>query len=81
VDGPFFLHPSTNYGIMLQGLADLERGRIEERLGHAELAVNYYRKFLSRYDRPAPKHRALLEEARDRIRELSAARQRANASR
>ncbi|HET7427248.1 MAG TPA: hypothetical protein VFJ50_09415, partial [Gemmatimonadales bacterium] len=72
VDGPFFLHPGMIYGTMLQGLADLERGRIEERLGHAELAVGYYRKFLARYDRPGPRHRALLEEARGRIRELSA---------
>jgi hypothetical protein len=69
------------YGTMLQGLADLERGRIEERLGHGELAVGYYRKFLARYDRPGPKHMPLLEEARARVRELSAPRQTASAPR
>ena len=72
VDGPFFIHASTMYGIMLEGLADLERGRIEERLGHAELAVGYYRRFVARYDRPGSRHVALVEEARSRIRELSA---------
>jgi hypothetical protein len=30
VDGPYFIHPSTVYSVMLTPLVDLERGRIEE---------------------------------------------------
>jgi hypothetical protein len=67
VDGPFFLHPSTIYGLMFVGLADLERGRIEEQLGHDELAGSYYRRFLRRYDRPVQRHQALVEEAKARL--------------
>ena len=67
VDGAFFLHPSTIYSLMFVGLADLERGRIEERLGHAELAENYYRRFLRRYDRPVQRHQGLVEEAKARV--------------
>jgi TolB-like protein len=69
VDGPFLLHPSTVYGLMFAGLADLERGRAEGRLGHAELAGSYYQRFLRRYDRPVQRHLPLVEEARARLRE------------
>lgn len=65
-DGVFYLHPSTIYGLMFAGLADLERGRIEEGLGHADLAAGYYRRFLHRYDRPVPRHAALVKETRAR---------------
>jgi hypothetical protein len=58
---------STPYNIMFVGLADLERGRIEDRLGHAELAAGYYRRFLQRYDRPVPPHAGLVEEAKRRL--------------
>jgi len=64
VDGPYLLHPSTVYSVMLTGLVDLERGRIEERRGHAGLARNYYREFLRRYDRPVIGHRRFMEEAK-----------------
>jgi hypothetical protein len=67
VEGAFFLHPSTIYGLMFAGLADLERARTEERLGHAELARSYYQSFLRRYDRPVPRHLLLVEEAKTRL--------------
>ena len=64
VDGPYFLHPSTAYSLMLKPLVDLERGRIEEQNGRAGSARNYYREFLRRYDRPTASHRELLKEAK-----------------
>ena len=63
VDGPYFLHPSTVYSLVLRPLVDLERGRIEEQSGRAGSARNYYREFLRRYDRPMTGHRKLVEEA------------------
>jgi serine/threonine-protein kinase len=69
VDGAYFLHESTIWGLMFAGLADLERGRIEERLGHAELARSYYQRFLRRYDRPVRQHLPLVEEAKTRMSE------------
>jgi hypothetical protein len=70
VDGAYFLHPSTLYSVMLTGLADLERGRIEEQRGHASAARDFYREFLRRYDRPMPNHRQLVEEAKAGIARL-----------
>ncbi len=67
VDAAFLPHPSTAYTLMFAGLADLERGRIEEQLGHAELARGYYQRFLRRYDRPVRQHLPLVEEARTRL--------------
>jgi hypothetical protein len=64
VDGPYFIHPSTVYSVMLTPLVDLERGRIEEQRGRAGSARNYYREFLRRYDRPVTGHRGLVEEAK-----------------
>jgi hypothetical protein len=64
VDGPYFIHPSTVYSLMLTGLVDLERGRIEEQKGRVGSARNYYREFLRRYDRPVIGHRRLVEEAK-----------------
>ena len=64
VDGLFFLHPSTIYSVMLTALVDLERGRIEEQRGRRDVARNYYREFLRRYDRPVIGHQALVEEAK-----------------
>jgi hypothetical protein len=63
-DGPFFIHRSTVYSLMLTGLIDLERGRIEEQRGRDDSARNYYREFLRRYDRPVIGHRRLVEEAK-----------------
>ena len=68
VDGPYLLHPSTPYSIMLTPLADLERARIEERQGRTELARNYYEEFLRIYDRPVAAHRSLVEEANGAVR-------------
>jgi hypothetical protein len=42
-----------------------------KRLGHAELAGSYYRRFLRRYDRPVQRHLPLVEQARSRMRELA----------
>jgi hypothetical protein len=64
VDGPYFLHPSTVYSLVLTGLVDLERGRIEEQRERAGSARNYYHEFLRRYDRPVIGHRRLVEEAK-----------------
>jgi hypothetical protein len=72
VDGPYLLHPSTPYSIMLTGLVDLERGRIEERSGRNDLALNYYREFLRIYDRPVIAHRPLIEEAKAAVARLTA---------
>jgi serine/threonine protein kinase len=66
-DAAFFVHPSTIYSLMLAPLAELERGRIEDRLGHADLAAGHFREFLRRYDRPVPRHAALVNEARIRV--------------
>jgi serine/threonine-protein kinase len=64
VDGPYLIHSSTVYSLMLAGLVDLERGRIEEQRGRAGSARNYYREFVRRYDRPVMGHRRLVEEAK-----------------
>jgi serine/threonine-protein kinase len=74
VDGPYLLHPGTVYSVMLTGLVDLERGRIEERRGHAGPARNYYREFLRRYDRPVIGHRQLVEEAKAALVRLASGR-------
>lgn len=49
---------------MLSGLVHLERGRIEERRGHARAARSHYGEFLSRYDLPPAGQRHLIEEAK-----------------
>ncbi len=71
VDGFSFIHPSTVYSLMLTGLVDLERGRIEKQRGRAGPARNYYREFLRRYDRPVTRHRPLVEEAKTTITRLT----------
>ena len=68
VDGPYLIHPSAPYSVMLAPLADLERARIEERQGRTELARNYYEEFLRIYDRPVAPHRSLVEEANGAVR-------------
>jgi len=67
VDGPFLLHSSALYSMMLVPLVDLERGRIEEARGRAEAAAVHYRRFLERYDQPAERQRPLVEEVRGRV--------------
>jgi serine/threonine-protein kinase len=71
VDGPYLLHSSTVYSIMLTGLVDLERARIEERSGRDEPARTHYREFLRRYDQPAAGHRRLVAEANAGLRRLA----------
>ena len=67
VDGPFLLHSSALYNMMLVPLVDLERGRIEEARGRAEAAAAHYRRFLERYDQAAERHRPLVAEVRGRV--------------
>jgi hypothetical protein len=67
VDGPYFIHPATVYSLMLAGLVDLERGRIEEQRGGSGSAGKHYREFLRRYDRPVIGHRRLVDEAKAAI--------------
>jgi serine/threonine protein kinase/tetratricopeptide (TPR) repeat protein len=71
VDGAYFIHPSTVYSLVLMPLVDLERGRIEEKKGRRGPALNYYREFLRRYDRPIIGHRGLVEEARTAVGRLT----------
>ena len=66
-DGAYFIHPSVSYSTMLSGLVALERGRIEERLGHGDAARAFYQEFLRRYDRPTPNHRGIVEEAKTKV--------------
>ena len=67
MDGPYFIHPSAVYSLMLTGMVDLERGRIEEQRGRADSARSYYREFLRLYDRPVIGHRRLVEEAKTAV--------------
>jgi hypothetical protein len=63
-DGPFLLHPTTTYTMAFAPLADFERGRIETRLHHPELARAAYARYLSRQDLPPATHKAMIAEAR-----------------
>jgi serine/threonine protein kinase len=56
---------------LLQGLAELQRARIEDGRGHPALARHHYRQFLTRYDMPMPAHRHLVEEATAALARLS----------
>ncbi len=67
VDGAYMIHVSTPYSLMLAGLANLERARIEQRLGHDEIARAYYREFLRLYDRPPGGHETLIAEAQEAL--------------
>ncbi len=57
--------------LLLGGLAQLQRARIEDARGHPALARAYYRQFLARYDMPMPAHRHLVEEANQALARLS----------
>jgi TolB-like protein len=56
---------------MLKGLAELQRGRIEDARGHPALARAHYGQFLTRYDMPMPAHRHLVKEASEALARLS----------
>jgi serine/threonine-protein kinase len=49
--------------VMVQGLAYLELARATEAMGRADLAREYYQRFLWRYDAPSAAHRHLVIEA------------------
>jgi TolB-like protein len=66
-EGVFLLHPSTAYSPAFAGLVDLERGRIEDRLGRAEPARASYTRFLQLYDRPMARQRSMVEEVKKRV--------------
>jgi hypothetical protein len=57
--------------VMLKGLVELQRARIEDARGHPALAQAHYRQFLTRYDMPMPAHRHLVEEATAALARLS----------
>ena len=50
--------------LVVSGLAYLELARIEEAVGSATVARDYYEQFLRRYDMPTEAHRPMVEEAR-----------------
>jgi hypothetical protein len=56
---------------LLEGLAELQRARIEDAQGHQALAQAHYRRFLTRYDMPVPAHRHLVAEASEALARLS----------
>ena len=71
VDGPYSLHPTTPYSVMLAGLVDLQRARIEQRTGRMERAMRHYGDFVRRYDRPVGLHQRLVAEANAALRLMS----------
>ncbi len=58
--------------VVMTGLVDLERARLEAANGQAELAQIHYRQFLRRYDMPVPAHRHLVDEAQATLNQLEA---------
>ena len=52
-------------------LAQLERSRIAETLGHNRDAIRYAQRFVAMYDMPPAAHRPLVAEAKERIARLS----------
>ena len=71
VDGAYYIHPSTLYNLMLTGLVDLERGRIEERRGNARAARDYHREFPRRCHRPMPGQQPAVEAAKAAVARLA----------
>ena len=67
VDAPQTAARGTVYGIMLSGPTYLERARVERRMGRSAQAAEDYREFLRRVDRPTPRYRAHLDEAREAL--------------
>jgi hypothetical protein len=56
--------------VVLESLSYLEMARVELARGDEELALEYYRRFVQRYDLPSPKMQHLVDEARAAIRKL-----------
>jgi TolB-like protein/tetratricopeptide (TPR) repeat protein len=67
VESPYFLHQSTIYSVMFAGLAELERGRIEDRRVNVEAARRHYEEFRRRYDRPMPSQQGIVDEVRSSL--------------
>ncbi|MEO6057623.1 MAG: hypothetical protein ABIQ49_12355, partial [Gemmatimonadales bacterium] len=63
--------PGGTGKMLLKGLAELQRARIEDARGQSAPAQEHYRQFLLRYDAPMPAHRHLVEEARQALARLS----------
>ena len=67
IEGPFLLHPSTMYSLMLSGLVARERALLESQRGRDDAARLHYAEFLRVYDRPMPGQRGLVQDARSRL--------------
>jgi tetratricopeptide (TPR) repeat protein len=70
VDAPQMLHEGTVYGIMLSGPTYLDRARLANWMGKKAEAAEDYREFLRRVDRPTPRYRTRVDEAREALRGL-----------
>jgi hypothetical protein len=68
---PFPLPLTGHANYVLAGPAYLQRARIEEAAGRADLARSYYWQFLRRYDRPGPAHQLRVDEARAALTRLA----------
>jgi hypothetical protein len=62
--------PEGSVTMMLGGLAYLEQAKIEQARGRKDMAREYYRLFLVRYDLPVPRHQHLVTEARRALDQL-----------
>ena len=71
VDGPYSLHPATPYSVMLTGLVNLQRARIEQSTGRIQRAMRHYGDFVRRYDRPVARHQRLVAEANAALKLIS----------
>jgi hypothetical protein len=58
--------------VVMTGLVDLERARLELATGQPELARRHYQQFLRRYDMPVPAHQHLVDEAQAALGQLDA---------
>jgi hypothetical protein len=61
---PGTVHPLQAINVALGNLAIFELARIEDARGRRSLAIEYYRRFLDRYDEPPAPHRAMAAHAR-----------------
>jgi hypothetical protein len=63
--------PGGSGKFLLNGLAELQRARLEDARGHPALAQVHYRQFLTRYDMPMPTNRHLVKEANEAMARLA----------
>ena len=64
--------PFDHAKVTLEGLAYLEMARVEAARSNRSQAREYYERFLQRYDRPSPKMRHLVDEAKAALARLEA---------